>query len=133
MPNVTINGESFEAERGTSILDAAAASSKVIAYSCRTGRCSTCKCKVLEGETVALAAETGLTAGEKADGWILSCVRAAVTDVTLEADVLDGLALPSTRTFPCRISRIDKLAPEAHGEASGETLRRLRGTGDPPW
>ena len=112
MPNITINGKPFEAERGTSILDAAAASSKVIAYSCRTGRCSTCKCRVVEGETVALAAETGLTAEESADGWILSCVRAAVTDVVLEADVLDGLALPPTRTFPCRIGGIEKLAPD---------------------
>lgn len=112
MPNVTLNAQPFNAERGTSILDAATAASRLIPYSCRTGRCSTCKCKVIEGETVALAAETGLTPEERADGWILSCVRAATTDVVLEADVLDGLALPPIRTFPCRVASIEKPAPD---------------------
>lgn len=113
MPTVTLNaGSPFFAEPGTSILDAAAAASKVIPYSCRTGRCSTCRCKVVEGETLALSAESGLTAEEQADGWILGCVRTAVTDLVLEVDTLDDLALPPARTLPCRIASIERLAPD---------------------
>lgn len=81
-------------------------------YSCKTGRCSTCKCKVIQGETTALQTETGLSDAEKAEGWILSCVRGASTDVTLAADDLGGVILPQARTIPCRISQIDQLAPD---------------------
>jgi CDP-4-dehydro-6-deoxyglucose reductase len=59
-----------------------------------------------------LAAETGLTATEKAEGWILSCVRSAASDLVLEADTLDGLALSAARMLPCRIGGIEKLAPD---------------------
>ena len=106
------DGTSFLAQDGASLLDAAAQAGIAMPYSCRTGRCSTCRCKVVEGETVALATETGLTAREKADGWILGCVRTAVTDLVLEVDTLDGLALPPARTLPCRITSIERLAPD---------------------
>ncbi len=113
MPAIRLNaGTRFQAAPGTSILDAAANASSVIPYSCRTGRCSTCRCKVLEGETLALSAEQGLTAGEQAEGWILSCVRTALTDLVLGVDTLDGIALPQVRTVPCRIAGIERLAPD---------------------
>jgi CDP-4-dehydro-6-deoxyglucose reductase len=113
MPNIRLNATaSFSSEPGTSILDAASAASRSIAYSCRTGRCSTCRCKLVEGETAALAEESGLVAEEKAEGWILSCVRTAVTDVVLEVDTLDDLALPPPRMSPCRISGIEPMAPD---------------------
>lgn len=95
-----------------SLLDAAAQADVALPYSCRTGRCSTCKCKVVRGETVALQAETGLTAAEQAEGWILGCVRAAASDVVLEVEDLGGVTLPTPRTLPCRIASLDKLAPD---------------------
>lgn len=106
------DGASFMARDGASLLDAAAQDGIALPYSCRTGRCSTCKCRVVDGETVALAAETGLTAAEKTEGWILSCVRSAMTDLVLEADVLIGVTLPPARTLPCRIGGIETLAPD---------------------
>ena len=84
----------------------------MIPYSCRTGRCSTCRCRVVNGETRALATENGLTDAEMADGWILSCVRTATTDVILEVDTLDGLTLPPPRTLPCRIGSIERVGPD---------------------
>lgn len=113
MPTIRLNGRTgFDAAPGMSILDAAAAASRLIPYSCRTGRCGTCRCRVVAGETQALSQETGLTAGEQAAGWILSCVRSATSDVALEVDTLDGLVLPSPRTLPCRIAAIERLAPD---------------------
>lgn len=113
MPNISLNAKgSFSTEPGTSILDAAASASRLIPYSCRTGRCSTCRCKLVQGETTTLADESGLTTAEKAEGWILSCVRTAVTDVVLEVETLDDLALPPPRTLPCRINGIERIAPD---------------------
>jgi CDP-4-dehydro-6-deoxyglucose reductase len=111
MPKVTLNsGASFEAGPGVTVLDAAITAGITLPYSCRTGRCGTCKCKVLAGRTRALFAETGLAAGDLEHGWILGCARAAETDLVVEVEDLAGLSLPPARTLPCRISSIEKPA-----------------------
>ncbi len=113
MPVVKLsNGREFTATAGVSLVDAALLGGITLPHSCKTGRCSTCKCKVLQGETTALQTETGLTNAEKAEGWILSCVRSAQTDVTLEVEDLGNVVLPPGKTLPCRISSIDRLATD---------------------
>jgi CDP-4-dehydro-6-deoxyglucose reductase, E3 len=113
MPKVTLDsGASFEAGPGVTILDAAATAGITLPYSCRIGRCSSCKCKVLAGKTTVLLPETGLEARDLEQGWILGCARAAETDLVLEVEVLTGLALPPARILPCRISSIEKPAPD---------------------
>lgn len=104
------SGREFQATPGTSLVDAASAVGIVLPYSCKTGRCSTCKSRVLEGETAALQTESGLSDAEKAEGWILSCVRSAQTDITLEVEDLGGVALPPRKTLPCRINTLERLA-----------------------
>jgi CDP-4-dehydro-6-deoxyglucose reductase len=66
----------------------------------------------MQGETTALQTETCLTDAEKTEGWILSCVRSAHTDVTLEVEDLGNVVLPPSKTLPCRISSIDRLATD---------------------
>lgn len=113
MWDITLSsGMRFSTEPGVSILDAATVSGISLPYSCRTGRCGTCKCKIVSGETAALAEETGLSAEEQTDGWILSCVRVAKTDLTLDAEDFSGIRLPPARTLPCRIQAIENLAPD---------------------
>lgn len=113
MNSVTLgSGASFEVHADLTILEAAARASVFLPYSCKLGRCSTCKCKVIDGLTRSLQPELGLTDQEKAAGWILSCVRTADTDVTLEAEELGDIDLPVARTLPCRIHDINPLAPD---------------------
>lgn len=113
MPTIRLsNGVEFEAGSSLTLLDSAAKSGVSLPYSCKTGRCSTCKCKVLDGKTHALHPETGLTEQEKEAGWILGCVRTAETDVTIEVDDLGGVVLPAVKTLPCRISHLELLAPD---------------------
>jgi CDP-4-dehydro-6-deoxyglucose reductase len=106
------SGKSFNSYPKSTILDAVNADNIFIPYSCKTGRCSTCKCKVVSGSTIPLHKETGLTDQEMADGWVLSCVRSAETDVVIEVDDLGGLKLPVAKTFPCRIREIIRLTPD---------------------
>jgi len=106
------NGKTFEAPNDFLLLEAATKSGVHLPYSCKTGRCNTCKCKVLRGATKALIAEIGLTEAEKADGWILSCARTATTDVVLEAEDLGDVVIPAAKTQVCRISSLEKLAPD---------------------
>jgi len=106
------NRREFSAALGDSLVDAALSAGITLPHSCKTGRCSTCKCKVLQGATTALQTETGLTESEKAEGWILSCVRSAQTDVTLEVEDLGNVVLPPSKTLPSRISSIDRVATD---------------------
>jgi len=115
MPIVTTQIASFEANAGSSLLDAAGAASVQFPYSCKTGRCGSCRCKVVAGHTHALLPELGLTEQEKADGWILSCARAADTDLHIEVLDLGELALPPPRTLPCKINTLQRLAPDVVG------------------
>lgn len=108
----TINGKSFASEPGESILDAALKHDVQLAYSCRTGRCSTCKSKVMTGSSIALKPELGLSQQDREDGWVLTCVRSAETDVLIDAEDLGGTTLPSPRTFPCRIQSIERLTDD---------------------
>jgi CDP-4-dehydro-6-deoxyglucose reductase len=110
MATVTLrSGQNFEAGPAESLLDAALRNGLSLPYSCRTGRCSTCKAMVVAGQTAPLLAETGLTEHERADGWILTCVRASTADLTLDVEDLAELQLATPRTLPCRIHAIEFL------------------------
>ena len=106
----TVNGITFPQTDNDTILDAAEKGEVFFSYSCRTGRCSSCKCRVISGQTLPLLDEVGLTQKEKDEGWILSCARTAVSDLRIEVDALTGVALPKPALFPCKISSIEKLS-----------------------
>jgi len=107
-----VDGKAFSAEDGETLLDAASRSCVDLNYSCKSGRCNACKCKVLNGSTKSLRPEAGLTEDEKNGGWILACVRTAESDLLLDAIELGTLLLPRPKIVPCRISQINRLAPD---------------------
>jgi CDP-4-dehydro-6-deoxyglucose reductase len=106
----TSGGRSFEARPQEPLLDAALRQGVVLDYSCRTGRCSSCKGRVRSGETAALHDELGLSAEDKAHGFILTCVRHACGPVELEIEDLGDVVLPEAKTLPCRIQSIERLS-----------------------
>ena len=65
-----------------SLLDSALAQGVVLPYSCKGGVCSTCRCKVVEGE-VDMDANFALEDYEVAHGFVLSCQSFPVTDHVL--------------------------------------------------
>lgn len=106
----TSSGKSFAAEQGETLLDAALRAKVTLAYSCRTGRCGSCKGQVRAGSTVALHDELGLSETERASGWILTCVRSAASSVDLEIDDLGDVQLFPAKTVPCRILALARLS-----------------------
>lgn len=113
MHTVTISsGKTYQTQAGETLLDAALRQGIVLDYSCRTGRCSSCKGRVRSGETAALHDELGLGAEDCAHGFILTCVRRALGPIELEIDDLGDVVLPEAKTLPCRIQAIDRLAPD---------------------
>ncbi|KIT16777.1 2Fe-2S iron-sulfur cluster-binding protein [Jannaschia aquimarina] len=78
---VTLDGttQAFETRRDRTVLEAALEQSIDAPYSCRAGVCSTCKCRVIEGE-VEMIANHALEDDEVAKGFVLSCQSFPVTD-----------------------------------------------------
>jgi CDP-4-dehydro-6-deoxyglucose reductase len=105
-------GKIFYTTEGENLLFGASKAGVSLPYSCKTGRCSTCKFKVLSGQSIAKIDELGLTSEEKAQGFILSCVRSALTDMLIEAEDLGDQVMPEIKTLPTRISSLEKLAPD---------------------
>ena len=113
MPLVTLaNNKRFLVVDDKPILTEAKSQGVVLEYSCRTGRCGVCKAELIRGETRVLQAEDALTPAELQAGLILTCCRAAVTDVELNIDDLGRLADIETKTVPCRIDSIDALTSD---------------------
>ncbi len=113
MPYVHLgSGKKFLSSNDASLLEAATQAGVFLPYSCKTGRCSACKCKVKTGSTKVLISELCLTENEKTEGWILCCARTAITDVFLEVEDLGNIVIPTAKTQACRISSLTKLAPD---------------------
>lgn len=78
---ITMDGaaRSFAMDKEQSILDAALENAMDAPFACKAGVCSTCKCRLLEGE-VEMVANHALEDYEVAQGYVLSCQSYPVTD-----------------------------------------------------
>ncbi len=72
---IILDGETFNIKvpEGTPILDAGLDEDIDIPFSCQSGSCGSCQCKILKGE-VEMEEQEVLTQEEIEEGYILSCV-----------------------------------------------------------
>lgn len=79
--SIALDGASRTVQVGkdVSVLDAALDNSMDAPYACKAGVCSTCRCRVLEGE-VEMVANHALEDYEVAKGYVLSCQSYPVSD-----------------------------------------------------
>ncbi len=77
-------GLQYDVEGDLSLLEAAEMSRVQLPSSCRNGTCRTCMCRMLSGEVSYLIEWPGLTAEEKAEGYVLPCVARPLSHVVLE-------------------------------------------------
>ena len=76
-------GPSFDASAAQPLLQSALAAGVALESSCRNGTCRSCLC-LLEGGQVSYRMEwPGLSAEEKAEGYILPCVAYPTSDVVI--------------------------------------------------
>lgn len=113
MADVVISsGRCFQVNEGENILEAALRHGVVLEHGCRNGRCGTCRARLVAGTAAIQHHEFGLDVADASAGWILTCVRAAVSDITLEVDDLTGVHIHAPRTLPCRIQSLERLSQD---------------------
>ncbi|WP_322865363.1 2Fe-2S iron-sulfur cluster-binding protein [Aquicoccus sp. G2-2] len=78
---VTLDGstQTITTSKDVSVLDAARANAMDAPYACKAGVCSTCRCRVIEGE-VEMLTNHALEDYEVEKGYVLSCQSYPVTD-----------------------------------------------------
>ena len=107
------SGHEFVTQAGETILAGALREGFNLPYSCRNGACGTCKGTLLTGAIDFGVYETkALSAAEKAQGKALFCRAVPLSDVVIEAKEIDAAKDIAIRTMPCRVAKMELLAPD---------------------
>ncbi|SEA20793.1 2Fe-2S iron-sulfur cluster-binding protein [Variovorax sp. YR216] len=77
-------GFHFDLEPDRTLLQSAEAGGIELPSSCRNGTCRTCLCRLVSGRIRYRIEWPGVSAEEKAEGWILPCVAEPEGDVTID-------------------------------------------------
>ncbi len=91
--HVLPRGDTFEVYGSDSLLKGAERAGWRWPSSCRNGTCRACLCHLQAGEIRYTLEWPGVSAEEKAQGWILPCVAQAVSDVTIVQSAAQKLPL----------------------------------------
>lgn len=82
------SGKVITVKEGQTILDAAIRNGVQVAYGCRHGSCSACKCQVLEGdyEIMDRVSDYSLMSFEREEGYTLMCSTLVESDLVIEVE-----------------------------------------------
>ncbi|MDO9115199.1 MAG: 2Fe-2S iron-sulfur cluster-binding protein [Polaromonas sp.] len=76
-------GPHFAAPASQPLLQSALRAGIMLESSCRNGTCRSCMCRLASGQVVYRIDWPGLSAEEKAEGYILPCVAYPVSDLVI--------------------------------------------------
>lgn len=103
----------FTAEPGETVLQAAMRQGITLPYGCRNGACGSCKGKLLEGQVdYGQYAAHILPDYEKKLGLALFCQAKPLSDLVIEARVIEAAGEIPIKRLPCRVQRIERLADD---------------------
>ncbi len=111
--SITPSGKTVNVDDETHILEAALAQGVVLPYGCKNGACGSCKARIVSGDIIQDPHQPGaLSADEARRGYALLCCARAASDLTVEARVVAAVGEIPIRKMPCRVSSIDRVAPD---------------------
>jgi ferredoxin len=87
-------GRTFDAPESLTVLEAAGFANLHLPRMCRNGTCRTCLCRLKSGRVRYTIEWPGVSAEEKAEGYILPCVAIAQSDLVI--DVPDAAEISAT-------------------------------------
>jgi len=107
------HGRTLHVREDQPVLEAALAAGLNLPHSCKSGHCSSCRARLLEGRIRYPGARPpGITVEEERSGHILLCQARAQSDLTVEARLIASVADVEIKTLPCRIAGLSALAPD---------------------
>jgi CDP-4-dehydro-6-deoxyglucose reductase, E3 len=103
---------SISAAEDVSVLTAAQLAGVPLPHSCRSGRCGSCRARLLSGRVEYRdGPPLGLSPQEASEGFVLLCQALARSDLVVEARPVQSAASADIKTLPARIARRLQLAP----------------------
>jgi ferredoxin-NAD(P)+ reductase (naphthalene dioxygenase ferredoxin-specific) len=100
--NVRLNVDS-----GSNLLDVLRAHQLPISYSCMSGRCGTCRCKVTAGQVRNSGPETGRPHSGK-DEYVLACQAVLTDNCTIELADVDEVVVHTSRIVKGTVTAIEE-------------------------
>jgi CDP-4-dehydro-6-deoxyglucose reductase, E3 len=95
------------------VLAAAQLAGLPLPHSCRSGRCGSCRARLLSGRVDYVGGPPlGLSAQEIGQGYVLLCQLLARSDLVVEARLIASAATAEIKTLPARIAQRVQLAPD---------------------
>jgi ferredoxin-NAD(P)+ reductase (naphthalene dioxygenase ferredoxin-specific) len=109
--NVRLNVDS-----GSNLLDVLRANQLPISYSCMSGRCGTCRCRVVSGHVINSGPEAGRPQCEK-DDYVLACQSVLTENCSIELPDVGEVVVHTARIVKATVTAI---------EAATHDIRRIR-------
>ena len=107
------HGRSVRVREDQPVLEAALSAGLNLPHSCKSGHCSSCRARLLQGEIRYPGVRPpGLTEEEARNGNILLCQARPLTDLSVEARLCAPVADVEIKTLPSRIAALNPLAPD---------------------
>lgn len=101
-------------ESGANLLQALRDNNVPVSYSCMSGRCGTCRCKVVEGQVLESGREikrTGLNDGN----YVLACMSVLTESCTIEIPEPDEVVTHPAKILKAKVAAIEDLAHDIKG------------------
>ncbi|ALM84240.1 2Fe-2S iron-sulfur cluster-binding protein [Bordetella sp. N] len=106
-------GLEFECEEDETLLAAAVRHGHVIPHSCNSGRCGTCKVRILEGDVERSGpADCALSEAEAKEGLALLCQSRARSSVVVELNMIEETKHIPVRRIMGRVQGLEQLASD---------------------
>jgi CDP-4-dehydro-6-deoxyglucose reductase len=103
------DNKSFECDSKETIISAALKNGIFLDHSCLSGRCSSCKFKVIKGNSLASEPEISLSEEDLSNNYILTCVRKPLSDLFIDTEDLSLFGLKKPLLLPTKVSAFENL------------------------
>lgn len=107
----------IKVDSGSNLLDVLREHGLPISYSCMSGRCGTCRCKVVEGKVLNGGPESGRPLAAGKDTHVLACQAVLTDNCTVELPEVDDIVVHPARIIKAVVTDIEEATHD---------IRRLR-------
>lgn len=107
----------IKVDSGSNLLDVLREHGLPISYSCMSGRCGTCRCKVVEGRVLNGGPESGRPLNAGKDTHVLACQAVLTDNCTIELPDVDDIVVHPARILKGVVTGIEEATHD---------IRRLR-------